>query len=181
MPHHAGLVEIRLRRPSDTAVVLSRTPRGTLRSRTSTSGRHAPLCERRSAGRPSCRTPGRSRKRQPAAPPERRVAHAFGAQQQCPPERGVRSPPAWCRALCPGKCGYVRRCARRDPAGTKPGGPPRRGACSRDRKSTRLNSSHSSISYAVFCLKKKKKHDADYAVDKTKTFTAIKNNCRERQ
>src|SRR5689334_23475665 len=27
----------------------------------------------------------------------------------------------------------------------------------RDRKSTRLNSSHSSISYAVFCLKKKKK------------------------
>src|SRR5689334_23564087 len=28
-----------------------------------------------------------------------------------------------------------------------------------DRKSTRLNSSHSSISYAVFCLKKKKKRD----------------------
>src|SRR5689334_24803464 len=27
-----------------------------------------------------------------------------------------------------------------------------------DRKSTRLNSSHSSISYAVFCLKKKKKY-----------------------
>src|SRR6266581_8163751 len=27
-----------------------------------------------------------------------------------------------------------------------------------DRKSTRLNSSHPSISYAVFCLKKKKKH-----------------------
>src|SRR2546430_13073705 len=30
----------------------------------------------------------------------------------------------------------------------------------RDRKSTRLNSSHSQISYAVFCLKKKKKKDA---------------------
>src|SRR2546430_8779711 len=31
-----------------------------------------------------------------------------------------------------------------------------------DRKSTRLNSSHSQISYAVFCLKKKKnKHHAD--------------------
>src|SRR2546430_5145200 len=31
-------------------------------------------------------------------------------------------------------------------------------ACAqRDRKSTRLNSSHSQISYAVFCLKKKKK------------------------
>src|SRR2546430_9185919 len=29
----------------------------------------------------------------------------------------------------------------------------------RDRKSTRLNSSHSQISYAVFCLKKKKKHN----------------------
>src|SRR5688572_13104661 len=28
-----------------------------------------------------------------------------------------------------------------------------------DRKSTRLNSSHSQISYAVFCLKKKKKQD----------------------
>src|SRR2546427_4416566 len=29
----------------------------------------------------------------------------------------------------------------------------------RDRKSTRLNSSHSQISYAVFCLKKKKKRE----------------------
>src|SRR5438876_4742174 len=28
-----------------------------------------------------------------------------------------------------------------------------------DRKSTRLNSSHPSISYAVFCLKKKKRHN----------------------
>src|SRR5256886_4473401 len=28
-----------------------------------------------------------------------------------------------------------------------------------DRKSTRLNSSHSQISYAVFCLKKKKQHN----------------------
>src|SRR5438034_4618159 len=31
----------------------------------------------------------------------------------------------------------------------------------RDRKSTRLNSSHTVISYAVFCLKKKKDDDAD--------------------
>src|SRR3712207_7231695 len=30
----------------------------------------------------------------------------------------------------------------------------------RDRKSTRLNSSHANISYAVFCLKKKKNHTA---------------------
>src|SRR2546430_7012680 len=31
----------------------------------------------------------------------------------------------------------------------------------RDRKSTRLNSSHSQISYAVFCLKKKKKNTSN--------------------
>src|SRR5687768_18038399 len=36
-------------------------------------------------------------------------------------------------------------------------GGPRRRAPRRDRKSTRLNSSHGYISYAVFCLKKKKK------------------------
>src|SRR5436309_9111440 len=38
--------------------------------------------------------------------------------------------------------------------------------CDRDRKSTRLNSSHVKISYAVFCLKKKKRDcvypDADF-------------------
>src|SRR3989454_6020352 len=33
----------------------------------------------------------------------------------------------------------------------------RSGRCPRDRKSTRLNSSHLVISYAVFCLKKKNK------------------------
>src|SRR3712207_7344992 len=37
-------------------------------------------------------------------------------------------------------------------AGSVPGGP----RAARDRKSTRLNSSHANISYAVFCLKKKK-------------------------
>src|SRR5688572_30935483 len=40
----------------------------------------------------------------------------------------------------------------RVPRGGDPRRPPRR----LDRKSTRLNSSHSQISYAVFCLKKKK-------------------------
>src|SRR2546430_6375002 len=45
------------------------------------------------------------------------------------------------RARRRGRC--VRRCCRR-------------GAAVGDRKSTRLNSSHSQISYAVFCLKKKK-------------------------
>src|SRR2546429_3510681 len=41
---------------------------------------------------------------------------------------------------------YVTGCARHDPAAAR----------SVDRKSTRLNSSHGYISYAVFCLKKKK-------------------------
>src|SRR5438045_6439496 len=53
----------------------------------------------------------------------------------------------------------------------------------RDRKSTRLNSSHLGISYAVFCLKKKKKkhrtipttiihaHNARYRTQSTKRTT----------
>src|SRR2546430_8051848 len=36
-----------------------------------------------------------------------------------------------------------------------------------DRKSTRLNSSHSQISYAVFCLKKKKYHDTTVSIQPT--------------
>src|SRR5437868_9620501 len=39
---------------------------------------------------------------------------------------------------------------------------------SRDRKSTRLNSSHVSISYAVFCLKKKKKTKNDTILKQSK-------------
>src|SRR3712207_6945546 len=39
---------------------------------------------------------------------------------------------------------------------------PLRGLGTRDRKSTRLNSSHANISYAVFCLKKKKKPKIRY-------------------
>src|SRR2546430_15001876 len=58
----------------------------------------------------------------------------------------------------------ARRAAAHD--GPEPGADRRRGPLSPrllllppdgDRKSTRLNSSHSQISYAVFCLKKKKK------------------------
>src|SRR2546426_3439416 len=41
--------------------------------------------------------------------------------------------------------------------GTPDPGAPRPSRSGRDRKSTRLNSSHLVISYAVFCLKKKKK------------------------
>src|SRR6266542_5723246 len=47
-----------------------------------------------------------------------------------------------------------------------------------DRKSTRLNSSHGSISYAVFCLKKKKtiinamsQYNIDYYIIVLNTFT----------
>src|SRR5438034_5837625 len=55
--------------------------------------------------------------------------------------------------------GRVRHSA--EPASRRPDPSPPRprlqsGRC-RDRKSTRLNSSHTVISYAVFCLKKKKK------------------------
>src|SRR5438128_9076014 len=47
-----------------------------------------------------------------------------------------------------------------------------------DRKSTRLNSSHGSISYAVFCLKKKKKKK----IKKKKTRKQTNNNrTKERQ
>src|SRR2546428_5796016 len=51
-----------------------------------------------------------------------------------------------------------------DRRGEKALGADRRPALQRrDRKSTRLNSSHDQISYAVFCLKKKKKkHQSQY-------------------
>src|SRR5690349_23265802 len=59
--------------------------------------------------------------------------------------------------------------------------PPGAGACtsrpdgrSRDRKSTRLNSSHVEISYAVFCLKKKKKEPDDSVKDNiTDSYSSI--------
>src|SRR3712207_7475243 len=49
------------------------------------------------------------------------------------------------RAHSPDDPGPARREARADPA---------------DRKSTRLNSSHANISYAVFCLKKKNQNNS---------------------
>src|SRR2546430_10551190 len=41
-----------------------------------------------------------------------------------------------------------------------------------DRKSTRLNSSHSQISYAVFCLKKKKKNQSHANCSTSRTSCA---------
>src|SRR5256885_9759665 len=57
----------------------------------------------------------------------------------------------------------LRREDRRLPAyrteqTTEPASPTTSSSLARDRKSTRLNSSHLVISYAVFCLKKKKPH-----------------------
>src|SRR5688572_31843978 len=65
-----------------------------------------------------------------------------GAEEQVVPEIGVRHP-------LRGAVLRDERVVQHDDAG-------RIGEL-QDRKSTRLNSSHSQISYAVFCLKKKKK------------------------
>src|SRR5690606_40326760 len=46
---------------------------------------------------------------------------------------------------------------------------------SADRKSTRLNSSHVKISYAVFCLKKKKRKEQKKETDSLKLKTDIQN------
>src|SRR5437899_8412461 len=54
-----------------------------------------------------------------------------------------------------GEAREARRRRRKRRSGRR--GEARRGE-GEDRKSTRLNSSHLGISYAVFCLKKKKKH-----------------------
>src|SRR6266487_6584650 len=62
----------------------------------------------------------------------------------------------------------------RSPARRRPG-PRRRTACTPfrtgDRKSTRLNSSHPSISYAVFCLKKKKNNHMEVILIYTRKRT----------
>src|SRR5689334_24774744 len=59
----------------------------------------------------------------------------------------------------------ISRCRRRRLLGRSADRSPRPHRRQRDRKSTRLNSSHSSISYAVFCLKKKKKNLNNIAVN----------------
>src|SRR5215216_7076505 len=55
--------------------------------------------------------------------------------------------------------------------------PWRPGSAPRDRKSTRLNSSHQIISYAVFCLKKQK-HTQTKAVFSKKTNNDVTTNSR---
>src|SRR2546429_1437864 len=68
---------------------------------------------------------------------------------------------SWLRAAPTLTLRFPKLCLRRD--GTARLGTSERSssadkAWERDRKSTRLNSSHGYISYAVFCLKKKKTH-----------------------
>src|SRR5437588_5830204 len=57
-----------------------------------------------------------------------------------------------------GSAAQRQRTRRVRPIRPEGGRPGPRGRCG-DRKSTRLNSSHTVISYAVFCLKKKKKKE----------------------
>src|SRR6476620_12071630 len=57
-----------------------------------------------------------------------------------------------------GRSAPTRRPSRREDRRRAPRSP--------DRKSTRLNSSHANISYAVFCLKKKKQKNATQRVQK---------------
>src|SRR3712207_8947094 len=70
-------------------------------------------------------------------------------RQSC---KKARSKPAGAENL------VIRPPDRNQPPPQKAG----QGKSFRDRKSTRLNSSHANISYAVFCLKKKKSHYPDF-------------------
>src|SRR5688500_19863761 len=63
----------------------------------------------------------------------------------------------WSAARCSHRNGATTGEPPRRGRGRRGGGVPRAARARADRKSTRLNSSHLVISYAVFCLKKKKK------------------------
>src|SRR5207249_12117114 len=76
-----------------------------------------------------------------------------GEEQPAAPGRTQRGGAAPARG--PSVAGQRARARERHRAGRRAG--PRLPRRSEDRKSTRLNSSHVSISYAVFCLKKKMK------------------------
>src|SRR5438034_3243298 len=79
-------------------------------------------------------------------------------------ERASRRRPVRDRQACP--------LERRDPEAAGADRRPRYGVqrtIRADRKSTRLNSSHTVISYAVFCLKKKKKYKNNNTKYNTRT------------
>src|SRR5688572_32541109 len=81
--------------------------------------------------------------------PERN-GHRANSVRSCRAGADVQRRHVWARGAAPAavkRGAQIRR--MRLPAGA------RRAQTPEDRKSTRLNSSHSQISYAVFCLKKK--------------------------
>src|SRR6266568_7836457 len=84
----------------------------------------------------------------PRAGRQRWVGHDLGAEYVVDPPHEVL---AELHARCLDVLPYLLR-----PGGADDGRGDVRVLQRPDRKSTRLNSSHSSISYAVFCLKKKK-------------------------
>src|SRR6266540_3993438 len=113
----------------------------------------------------------RRRRQQPAAPRLPRRGHRAAGRRRRARRLGDQGPDHPCRARG-GATAPRRRADRlRLPGALGPQGRRRRlqgpatgqargsagAAGRRDRKSTRLNSSHITISYAVFCLKKKKK------------------------
>src|SRR3712207_8496516 len=69
---------------------------------------------------------------------------------------GARRPAPATRGTAPS--GGTHTLTSHDASGIAPARP-EDGHARRDRKSTRLNSSHANISYAVFCLKKKKNYN----------------------
>src|SRR3712207_7127159 len=78
------------------------------------------------------------------------LAHRESFQREGRQEPDCESPPTLRRGMA------LRHSPSRHQSSSLGGAAPR-SASSSDRKSTRLNSSHANISYAVFCLKKKKK------------------------
>src|SRR2546422_6309517 len=84
--------------------------------------------------------------------------------------RSRLEPPAWAKRLHAAQSGYLFL----DELSTSP--PAVQAAMlgvaleRRDRKSTRLNSSHGYISYAVFCLKKKKQINTGYSTSEKKAL-----------
>src|SRR2546422_7768559 len=94
----------------------------------------------------------------------------------------ARSPPGQRNGLCHESLvglsmGFRQRDASDESAGGSPSVSVGPAGARRDRKSTRLNSSHGYISYAVFCLKKKKKKRTDHKVIIIKvTWTIMSNN-----
>src|SRR5215211_557462 len=108
---------------------------------------------------------------EPAAPVFRPAARVSAASPGVPPSTGgadvfpatwAAQPPAGgasrCEVLAAARS--VRLVRAPEPGEWSPAGSarwPQPGSAASDRKSTRLNSSHTVISYAVFCLKKKNK------------------------